>query len=75
MRLIITWLLIAHSVFGFAQEVAFTVTENDLVPATIQDFANWSGVTVKDVRQGVNDLGNALSKVNIDGGEYSIKTM
>ncbi len=42
-------------------------------PATISDFVKWSGLTVKDARRGVNDLGNTLSKVNIDGDEYFYK--
>jgi hypothetical protein len=39
-------------------------------PATVVDFVKWSGLTVKDAKQGVSDLGNKLSKFSLDGQEY-----
>jgi hypothetical protein len=42
-------------------------------PATIKDFVKWSGLTVKDVKQGVADLGKKLSKFSIGGEEYFYK--
>lgn len=42
-------------------------------PATIKDFVKWSGLTVKDAKQGVADLGTKLSKFSKDGNEYFYK--
>ncbi len=42
-------------------------------PATIHDFAWWSGLTVKDVRVGVEMLGGEFTKEIIEGKEFIYK--
>lgn len=39
-------------------------------PATVKDFVKWSGLTVKDAKQGIGELDKKLSKFSADGGEY-----
>lgn len=39
-------------------------------PATVQDFAWWSGLTVSDAKQGVESLGSAVEDVAVDGRKY-----
>jgi hypothetical protein len=39
-------------------------------PATLQDFCWWSGLTVKNAKDGVEMLGNNLRSEIIDGKEY-----
>ncbi len=42
-------------------------------PATIKDFVKWSGLTVKDVKQGAANLGKKLSRFSVGGEEYFYK--
>lgn len=39
-------------------------------PATLQDFAWWSGLTAAEVRQGVALAGNTLGQITIDSKRY-----
>jgi hypothetical protein len=39
-------------------------------PATVQDCAWWSGLTVADVKRGIQAAGRALQREEIDGREY-----
>lgn len=39
-------------------------------PATIQDFAWWSGLTVGDARKGVESLGSAVEHIAVNGRKY-----
>ena len=39
-------------------------------PATVQDFVSWSGLTVKDAREGVANLGARFEYEIIDGREH-----
>jgi hypothetical protein len=39
-------------------------------PATVQDMAWWSGLTMKDVREGIALAGKELEKTALDGKEY-----
>ena len=39
-------------------------------PATPNDFAWWSGLTVADARRGIEMMGNALERETIDGRAY-----
>lgn len=39
-------------------------------PATIGDFAWWSGLTVADTKRGLSINGAALEQLNVDGTEY-----
>jgi hypothetical protein len=39
-------------------------------PATPQDFAWWSGLTVADGKRGIDMAGRALEKTSIDGRDY-----
>ncbi len=39
-------------------------------PATIQDFAKWSGLTVTDARHGLEATGAQLQRERIDGVDY-----
>ncbi len=39
-------------------------------PATIPDFVTWSGLTVKDAKEGIAMIGSGLIKEMIDGREY-----
>jgi hypothetical protein len=39
-------------------------------PATLQDFAVWSGLTIKDARQGVEEVGSKLEHEELDGKTY-----
>lgn len=39
-------------------------------PATIQDFAYWSGLTIKDARMGAEALPSSFEKEKINGLEY-----
>lgn len=41
-------------------------------PATVADFTWWSGLTVKDVRVGLELVGNAFERAAIDGQEYVV---
>lgn len=47
-------------------------------PATLQDFVTWSGLTVKEARQGLSSLDKSFLHEMIDGKEYlflpSVKT-
>jgi hypothetical protein len=42
-------------------------------PATIKDFVTWSGLTVKDAKQGIGELGDKLEKFTADSTEYFYK--
>ena len=42
-------------------------------PATIKDFVTWSGLTVKDAKQGLGTVGDKLEKFAVDGNEYHYK--
>jgi len=42
-------------------------------PATVYDFSWWSGLTLKDVREGIELLGSEFVKENVDGQEYIFK--
>lgn len=39
-------------------------------PATPHDFSWWSGLTVTDARRGVESLGSAVERVEVDGTTY-----
>jgi hypothetical protein len=39
-------------------------------PATVQDFAKWSGQTLTDARQGLEEVKGKLFRETIDGKEY-----
>lgn len=39
-------------------------------PATPQDFAWWSGLTVADAKRGIAAAGDSLEQLTIDGGSY-----
>jgi hypothetical protein len=39
-------------------------------PATLKDFAWWSGLTVKDAKQGLAELGQAFDSMKVDGKEF-----
>jgi hypothetical protein len=39
-------------------------------PATLQDFVWWSGLTVKDAKQGLDSIRKELSSLKIDGLEF-----
>ncbi len=39
-------------------------------PATIQDFSTWSGLSIKDIREGIEMLGSSLLKDRCDDKEY-----
>jgi hypothetical protein len=39
-------------------------------PATMKDFAWWSGLTMKEVKAGLDAVGNALTKETLDGETY-----
>lgn len=39
-------------------------------PATVKDYVWWSGLTVKDARQGIESLGKKIDSVLIEGQEY-----
>lgn len=39
-------------------------------PATTQDFAGWSGLTVTDARRGLQAVASQLQKANLDGRDY-----
>ena len=39
-------------------------------PATLQDFAWWSGLTVADAKRGVDAAGRFLARETLDGGTY-----
>ena len=39
-------------------------------PATLQDFAWWSGLSVGDARKGVESLGSLLEQTSVDGRKY-----
>jgi len=41
-------------------------------PATIHDFANWSGLTLKEVKEGVALVKNELHPETINGKEYYV---
>lgn len=43
---------------------------NTRSPATAHDFAWWSGLTMRDVKRGMEIAGTQLEKVVIDGREY-----
>jgi len=42
-------------------------------PATVYDFSWWSGLMLKDVREGIEMLGSGFVKESIDGKEYIFK--
>ena len=42
-------------------------------PASIKDFANWSGLTIKDVKDGVAELPDEFICKNLDNQEYIFK--
>jgi hypothetical protein len=42
-------------------------------PATIHDFAYWSGLTIKDARKGAEMLGSEFARMSINGNEYIVK--
>ena len=39
-------------------------------PATVHDFSWWSGLTITDCREGINQADKALAREMIDGQEY-----
>jgi hypothetical protein len=39
-------------------------------PATLQDFAGWSGLTVTDARRGLQAVAAQLQKADLDGRDY-----
>jgi hypothetical protein len=39
-------------------------------PATVNDFSYWSGLTIKDVKEGIAMLGKRLDNVSVDGKNY-----
>ncbi len=39
-------------------------------PATVADMVWWSGLTVKEVKEGIALAGNSIEKINIDKKEY-----
>ncbi len=39
-------------------------------PATVRDFAWWSGLTVADVKRGIDIAGRELQQIALDGGTY-----
>lgn len=39
-------------------------------PASIKDFTAWSGLTVKEAKEGVALLGKELETINVDGMDY-----
>lgn len=39
-------------------------------PASVKDFTTWSGLTVKDARDGINLIDDAVVKETIDGTDY-----
>lgn len=39
-------------------------------PATVQDFSNWSGLTVTDARRGLQAAAQQLQKTSLDGRDY-----
>lgn len=39
-------------------------------PATIRDFTTWSGLTVKEAREGISGMTQGFITENIDGSEY-----
>jgi hypothetical protein len=39
-------------------------------PATAQDFATWSGLTLKDARAGIDSLGKEFAREIIDGDTH-----
>jgi hypothetical protein len=39
-------------------------------PATLNDFAYWSGLTLKDARAGIEPIRAQLQRISIAGGEY-----
>lgn len=39
-------------------------------PATIKDFTTWSGLTVKEAKEGIAMISKELEKFSIDGAEY-----
>ena len=39
-------------------------------PATVQDFAWWSGLPLRDVRRGIELAGGHLDRLDIDGTQY-----
>lgn len=41
-------------------------------PATLEDFVWWSGLRVKEARNGINAIKDEFGTVNIDGAEYFI---
>ena len=43
-------------------------------PATLNDFVTWSGLTMKDVKEGVAIVGASLVKEFINGKEYLLAT-
>ncbi|MES3019594.1 MAG: winged helix DNA-binding domain-containing protein [Bacteroidota bacterium] len=43
-------------------------------PATLHDFATWSGLTLKQSREGIANLGPGFSKEIIDGKDYIFET-
>ncbi len=42
-------------------------------PATLQDFVIWSGLTVKDAKEGIDTLGSKFIREKIDGKEFIFK--
>ena len=42
-------------------------------PATVQDYAWWSGLTIKSAREGIATLGKQFARETIDGKEYIYK--
>lgn len=41
-------------------------------PALVEDLARWSGLTVRDVRRGVDIAGDSLATLQLGGREYSV---
>ena len=43
-------------------------------PATVPDFATWSGLTLGDARKGIDGAGDALATVDVDGVAHVVAT-
>ncbi len=39
-------------------------------PATVKDFATWSGLTMTDCKKGISMLGDQVASVKVDGTDY-----
>jgi hypothetical protein len=46
---------------------------NSRGPATLNDFAYWSGLTLRDARAGIENISHQLEKITIAGKEYFMR--